>query len=227
MTPKSIIPNRFRPAKVPGADVLRENRKLVEKIERRALLRGSLSLGALTFLTGCDISNRDSVQRVLQAMSGWNDRVQGFLFSPTRLAPEYPASMVSKPPRFNAYIPRDKIPDVDGEAWKLELTGLIGDKHPWSLKDINALPEVTQRTRHVCVEGWDYIGEGLTRRQSSSASNVPPATTAASTWRPRSIRRHSSPLNTLARRSRRISAFPFACGPPRSSASRRRSRSSR
>ena len=65
MTPKSIIPNRFRPAKVPGADVLRENRKLVEKIERRALLRGSLSLGALTFLTGCDISNRDSVQRVV------------------------------------------------------------------------------------------------------------------------------------------------------------------
>jgi DMSO/TMAO reductase YedYZ molybdopterin-dependent catalytic subunit len=159
MPARSIIPSVFRPAKFPSADVLKENRTLVERIERRALLRGTLSLGALTLLTGCDVTNRDSVQRVLQGMSAWNDRVQAFIFSPTRLAPEYPASMVQKPPRFNAYIPREKVPDVDGEIWKLELAGLVSDKRPWSLKDVAALPEVTQRTRHVCVEGWDYIGE--------------------------------------------------------------------
>ena len=49
--------------------------------------------------------------------------------------------------------------DVDPATWKLELAGMIGDKRAWSLRDIYALPEVTQRTRHVCVEGWDYIGE--------------------------------------------------------------------
>lgn len=156
---RTPTPSTFRPARPVDQTILKENRKLVEKIERRGFLRGGLSLGALTMLTGCDISNRDSVQRVLWAMSEWNDRVQAFLFSPTRLAPEYPASMVQKPPRFNAYIPRDKVPHVDGSAWRLELAGLIKDKRQWRLEDIYGLPEATQRTRHICVEGWDYIGE--------------------------------------------------------------------
>jgi DMSO/TMAO reductase YedYZ molybdopterin-dependent catalytic subunit len=139
--------------------ILKENRKLVESIERRAFLHGTLSLGALTMLTGCDVTNRDSVQSVLQAMSAWNDRVQAWLFSPARLAREYPASRVMRPPRFNAFYPREKVPDVDPATWRLELAGLIGDKRPWSLPDIHGLPAVTQRTRLVCVEGWDYIGE--------------------------------------------------------------------
>ena len=71
-------PSPMRPKKPVDQTILLENRKLVHSIERRALLRGGLSLGALTMLTGCDISNRDSVQSVLQAMSAWNDRVQAF-----------------------------------------------------------------------------------------------------------------------------------------------------
>ena len=155
----SRTPSRFRPAKAVDQTILKENRRLVETIERRAFLRGGLSLGALTMLTGCDVTNHDSVQRALWAMSAWNDRVQAYLFSPDQLAPEFPASRVARPPRFNAYIPRDKVPAVNGEAWRLELAGLIKDKRPWRLDDIYALPEVTQRTRHICVEGWDYIGE--------------------------------------------------------------------
>jgi DMSO/TMAO reductase YedYZ molybdopterin-dependent catalytic subunit len=85
--------------------------------------------------------------------------VQAWLFSPTRLAPEFPASRVMKPPRWNAYIERRQVPDVDGERWRVELAGLVSDKRPRSLAEINAMPQVTMRTRHVCVEGWDYIGE--------------------------------------------------------------------
>jgi hypothetical protein len=51
-----------------------ERTPVVAKIERRLFLRRSLSLGALTLLTGCDISNHNSVQTVLKAMSSWNDR---------------------------------------------------------------------------------------------------------------------------------------------------------
>src|SRR5437773_147477 len=93
---RAITPSPFRPAKAINQSVLLENRRLVERIERRAFLRGTLSLGALTMLTGCDVTNSDGTQRVLQAMSAWNDRVQAFLFSPTRLAREYPASKVLK-----------------------------------------------------------------------------------------------------------------------------------
>lgn len=151
--------SRMRPSAGVDQEVLAEHRDLIRSIERRMLLRGTLSLGALTMLTGCDITNRDSVQSVLSRMSTWNDRVQAWLFSPTRLAQEFPASRIARPPRFNAYIGRDAIPKVDGEAWRVELGGRISDKRPRTLREIYAMPHVTQRTRHICVEGWDYIGE--------------------------------------------------------------------
>lgn len=143
----------------PNKELLREHRTTLQSIERRTLLRGSLSIGALTLLTGCDVTNKDAVQSVLSRMSLWNDRVQAWLFSSTRLAPEFSAADVLKPPRWNAYIGRDGIPDVDGASWRLELAGLIKDKRPLTVADFAAMPHVTQRTRHVCVEGWDYIGE--------------------------------------------------------------------
>ena len=63
------------------------------------------------------------------------------------------------PPRFNAYYAIDQVKPVDGASWKLELAGLIGDKRPWTREALYALPQETQITRHVCVEGWDYIGK--------------------------------------------------------------------
>jgi DMSO/TMAO reductase YedYZ molybdopterin-dependent catalytic subunit len=157
MQPK--LPSLMRPVGGVDQNALRESRRKMVSIERRALLRGSLSLGALTLLTGCDVTNRDAVQSVLGWMSQWNDRVQAFLFSPTRLAPEFQAADVLKPPRWNAYIGRDGIPDVDGATWRLELAGRIADKRRLGVDEIYAMPQVTQRTRHICVEGWDYIGE--------------------------------------------------------------------
>ena len=59
--------------------------------DRRNLLRTGLSLGALTLLTGCDLSDNDAVQGVLASFSAWNDRVQAALFSETRLAPTFPS----------------------------------------------------------------------------------------------------------------------------------------
>ena len=58
-------------------------------IERRAFLGRTLSLGALILLTGCDVSDGDTVQRALHAMSDWNDRVQEALFGRARLAPTF------------------------------------------------------------------------------------------------------------------------------------------
>jgi DMSO/TMAO reductase YedYZ molybdopterin-dependent catalytic subunit len=59
------------------------------------------------------------------------------------------------------------VKPVDAATWKLEVGGLVKDKRPWTLDRINALPKVSQITRHVCVEGWDYIGKwsgvGLSR----------------------------------------------------------------
>jgi DMSO/TMAO reductase YedYZ molybdopterin-dependent catalytic subunit len=138
---------------------LGENNTLVRGIERRGFLRGTVSLGALSLLTGCDVSNDRDVQSVLLAMSAWNDRVQAFIFNPHRLAPTYAESDVLKPPRFNAFYTKEQVKPVDIAHWKLELAGLVNDKRAWTIDQIEALPQVSQITRHVCVEGWDYIGK--------------------------------------------------------------------
>jgi DMSO/TMAO reductase YedYZ molybdopterin-dependent catalytic subunit len=129
------------------------------RLQRRLLLRGGLSLGALTLLTGCDLGDDDVFDRVLNTMSRWNDRVQAALFSKDRLAPTFPASMITRPFPFNAYYTEDRVRTVDESAWRLELSGLIEDKRPWSLADLRALPQESQITRHICVEGWSAIGE--------------------------------------------------------------------
>jgi DMSO/TMAO reductase YedYZ molybdopterin-dependent catalytic subunit len=159
MSHRPPSPSLFRPKPAVEQSVLDENRALLRAIDRRKILRGSLSLGALTMLTGCDVTRRDSVQRVLKAVSEWNDRAQAALFRPNHLAPTFSPDKVVKPPRFNAYYDVEDVVPVDAGTWKLELAGLVGDKRPWSLQRIYELPEQEIIVRHICVEGWDYIGQ--------------------------------------------------------------------
>lgn len=131
---------------------------LVRDLARRGLLRGGFSLGALTMLTGCDISDADIVQRTLKSISGWNDRVQAALFSDATLAPTYPESAV-KGYRFNAFFGPQDSPKLTAADYRLRLAGAIANKRPWTVDDLYALPQRTDITRHVCVEGWSYVGK--------------------------------------------------------------------
>lgn len=151
--------SRFRPKHIPDSTVMQEFAPLVRNIERRGLFRGNLSLGAVAMLGGCSPSDTSAMQATLRAISRFNDNVQAWLFDPTRLAPTYPASMVLKPPRFNAFYDPEDVRPVDGDNWRLELTGRITDRQPWTLQQITALPEQEIIIRHICVEGWDYIGQ--------------------------------------------------------------------
>jgi DMSO/TMAO reductase YedYZ molybdopterin-dependent catalytic subunit len=134
-------------------------RPRLEKLERRLFLKGGLSLGALTMLSGCTLKDDDSVDRLLFAMSRFNDRVQGALFDPGKLAPTYSEAEVTTPFPFNAFYEEALAPAIDGERFSLTLSGLIEDKRPWSLRDLRALPQTSQITRQVCVEGWSAIGK--------------------------------------------------------------------
>ena len=129
------------------------------QIERRLFLRQGLSLGALTLLTGCDVTDTSAVQSVLNGISRWNDRAQAALFNPRRLMPTYPEGQAVKDFRFNAYYGQSQIPKIDGETFKLNLSGLIDSRKPWTLPELYALPQESQVTRHVCVEGWSMIGK--------------------------------------------------------------------
>src|SRR5215212_3600322 len=128
MSAHTPSPSVFRPKRVIDQSVLEENKKLVEEIHRRKLLRGAVSLGALSLLTGCDVTDRGVVQSVLKAVSSFNDGVQAVLFRPDHLAPTFTEAEVVKPPRFNAYYDPEDVKPVDGASWKLELAGLIENK---------------------------------------------------------------------------------------------------
>jgi DMSO/TMAO reductase YedYZ molybdopterin-dependent catalytic subunit len=149
----------FRPQRGVDQGILHEHKKLIENINRRNVLRGTLSLGALTLLTGCDPSENPQLQTVLRAVSAWNDKVQEVIFRPNHLAPTYPESQVVKPPRFNAFYDIEEVKPVDGKTWKLELGGRINDKRPLTIDEIYRMPEQEMIIKHICVEGWDYIGQ--------------------------------------------------------------------
>jgi DMSO/TMAO reductase YedYZ molybdopterin-dependent catalytic subunit len=156
---KTLSPSIFRPPGGVDQSVLQENKKLLADIDRRKILRGGVSLGALTMLTGCDVTDKGAVQAVLRAVSSLNDGVQQLIFRPNHLAPTFTESEVVKPPRFNAYYEIEDVKPVDGATWKLELAGRIKDKRSWSAEQIYELPEQEWIIRHICVEGWDYIGQ--------------------------------------------------------------------
>ncbi|HEY8163574.1 MAG TPA: molybdopterin-dependent oxidoreductase [Methylocystis sp.] len=138
---------------------LADFRPQLERVERRLFLKQSLSLGALTMLSGCTLTDEDALDRLLFAMSRFNDRVQAALFDPNKLAPAYTEAEVTTPFPFNAYYDEALAPVLDAEAYRLQLSGLIESKRPWSLRELRALPQISQITRHVCVEGWSAIGK--------------------------------------------------------------------
>jgi DMSO/TMAO reductase YedYZ molybdopterin-dependent catalytic subunit len=156
---KPLSRSRFRPARVPDQTVLHEHAPLVRAIERRGLLRGSLSVGALAMLGACSPEDSQALKTTLHAVSRFNDGVQAWMFDPNKLARTYPESMVLKPPRFNAFYDIEEVVPVDAAAWRLELAGRIAEKQAWTLEQIMALPEREIIIRHICVEGWDYIGQ--------------------------------------------------------------------
>src|SRR5262249_56034207 len=89
----------------PGVDpdlLVRDAAKLMPDPTRRLFLRGGASLGALAFLTGCDIVDGASAERVLMKVSYFNDRVQAWLFNPNKLAPPYLATPVPHPSPFHS-----------------------------------------------------------------------------------------------------------------------------
>src|ERR1017187_9950417 len=140
---------------IPGVDpklLIKDAGKLMLDPLRRNFLRGAASLGALTFLTGCDIIDGDTAEGVLRKISAFNDGAQAALFSRTKLAPTFAESAITKPFPFNAYYDEDEAPKIEAATYKLEISGLVENIKPWTLDELYALPQVSQITRHVCVE---------------------------------------------------------------------------
>ena len=201
------MPRIRRPPIIPGVDpdlLVKDAAKLHARSVAPEFLRGGLSVGALTMLTGCNVSDGISAESVLRRISTFNDRVQAWLFDPNRLAQTYPESAIKRPFRFNAYYPEsDSRPRSTATTIRSNSTAWSTTRRPGPWRQLNALPQETQITRLICVEGWSVIGKWTgvplgrfpaprRRRPHRQICLVPlrrGLSLARSTWRPRCIRR--------------------------------------
>ncbi|RQU99838.1 molybdopterin-binding protein [Burkholderia cenocepacia] len=153
MTSRKSLPS------VDAASIVKDAQKTLQSSARRRFGRHILTLGGLALLSGCDLTNDKSVDTMLRRISSLNDGAQALLFDPRKLAPTYPESMITRPFPFNAFYDIDQVPDVDARTYHLELGGLVKGKRIWMLDELRALPQESQVTRHICIEGWSAIGK--------------------------------------------------------------------
>jgi DMSO/TMAO reductase YedYZ molybdopterin-dependent catalytic subunit len=95
---------------------------------------------------------------LLQSGLAFSDRAAGLTFRSAHLTPAFSDREVTPIDRFpvNSYLVAD--PDIDLNDWRLGVSGLVARPGEYTLDDLKGLPKVTQNTRHLCIEGWDVIG---------------------------------------------------------------------
>ena len=95
---------------------------------------------------------------LLKAGLGLSDWASARLFRSGHLAPTFDDSEITPFNRFpiNNYDVDD--PGVEFDKWTLTVAGAVQKPGEYKLAQIQSLPKTRQNTRHVCVEGWDVIG---------------------------------------------------------------------
>src|SRR5213595_4009436 len=104
---------RLRSLLIPGVDkqlLVRDAVKIMPDLARRRFIAGGASLGALTLLTGCDVSDGFSAEEMLKQVSKFNDGVQALIFNPNAMAPTFSEKDITKPFPFNAYYDLEEAP---------------------------------------------------------------------------------------------------------------------
>ncbi|RYU83322.1 molybdopterin-dependent oxidoreductase [Hymenobacter persicinus] len=111
------------------------------------------------------------LRRVLDA----NGRLAETLFSPTRLAPEFPAGR-ARMPRVNGKVGL-KTP-LDPAAWRLRVEPYappLTQPLELTLADIQALPRVEITTELKCIEGWSVVVRWAGARFADFVARYAPA----------------------------------------------------
>jgi len=130
----------------------RTDQRKFKRVTRRELLKLTpvFALGAFAI---------PALQKpLLRAGLGFSDWASGKFFRSGHLAPTFGDAELTPFDKFpiNGYDVED--PEVDFDKWNLTVAGAVQKPGDYTLAQIQTLPKVLQNTRHVCVEGWDVIG---------------------------------------------------------------------
>jgi DMSO/TMAO reductase YedYZ molybdopterin-dependent catalytic subunit len=183
--------------------------KQFKRMSRRELLKLTpvLALGAFAI---------PALQKpLLKAGLGFSDWVSEKMFRTAHLAPTFADTELTPFNKFpiNGYDVAD--PGIDFDKWNLTVAGAVQKPGDYSLAMIQTLPKFNQNTRHVCVEGWDVIGNfggvrlsdflkmigaDTTSRPASFTWSAPTIITRRLTWRRLCIRRRCCATKCTASR---------------------------
>jgi DMSO/TMAO reductase YedYZ molybdopterin-dependent catalytic subunit len=130
--------------------------RMGEKAVRRMNRRELLKLTPLLALSAAAIPgvNETLIKRGL----AWSDRASEMVFNPRRMAETFSDREVTPLERFPINRYSDYEPANDLADWKLIVEGMVARPGEYSLEQIKGLPKQTQNVRHICIEGWDVIG---------------------------------------------------------------------
>jgi DMSO/TMAO reductase YedYZ molybdopterin-dependent catalytic subunit len=119
-------------------------------ITRRNFIVGA---AAASVLAGCDTH---PIKGFLGAMKGWNEKFEGLLFSPSRLAPELPITAITPEHAFPSYFISETMPTVPDD-WTLSVGGLVERPLVLTLSQLMKMTRTDLRVQHHCVEGWSAV----------------------------------------------------------------------
>lgn len=128
-------------------------------MRRRRFVELSLFSLSSLLMVACDSEGPRAATPVLRAAERWNEKVERALFRHTSI--DYGTAMLAGA-AYPKYFVSDRVPiwnEAERGPWSMEVTGLVDHPFRLTLADLQALPSITQRVNHYCVEGWTAVVE--------------------------------------------------------------------
>ena len=129
-------------------------------MKRRLFFASTLA----TALAGCDavankLTDSPALHGVLRRAEGLNEAVIGTrgsarLYKPADITVDYPVNGLSTPTQ-DEY---QRLIAGGFAGYRLPVSGLVEHPQSFGLRDLRALANLDQITRHDCVEGWSVVG---------------------------------------------------------------------
>lgn len=97
-------------------------------------------------------------EKLIKRGLAFSDRVSETLFRRQQLAPTFSDREVTAFDKFPINSYSEYEPGADLENWKLIVEGMVARPGEYTLEQIKALPKQVQNVQHICIEGWNVIG---------------------------------------------------------------------
>jgi len=128
-------------------------------VKRRRFVELSVFSLSSLLMVACDSNGPRAAAPVLRAAERWNEKVERALFRHRSM--DYGTAVLAGA-AYPKYFVSDRVPmwnEAERGPWSMEVTGLVDRPLRLTLADLQALPSITQRVNHYCVEGWTAVVE--------------------------------------------------------------------